>query len=97
MRPQITIKLAAGDNRESDTAESHNDLTDYDENDRLENPEGRWAEEEQSYILNVNSHKFHLQGCSGAEDMKEKNRREFTGTRSELIEEGYEPCGSCNP
>ena len=97
VQPQITINYASGDNWESDTAESDKDLSEYDETDRLENPEGSWAEEEQTYILNVNSHKFHLPECSGAKDMKEQNKREFTGTRSELIEEGYEPCGSCNP
>lgn len=97
VQPQITINYATGDNWESDTAESDKDLSEYDETNRLEDPEGSWAEEEQTYILNVNSHKFHLQGCSGAKDMKEQNKREFTGTRSELIEEGYEPCGSCNP
>ena len=97
VQPQITINYATGDNWESDTVESDKDLSEYDETDRLENPEGSWAEEEQTYILNVNSHKFHLPECSGAKDMKEQNKREFTGTRSELIEEGYEPCGSCNP
>ena len=97
VQPQITINYATGDNWESDMAESDEDLSEYDETDRLENPEGSWAEEEQTYILNVNSHKFHLPECSGAKDMKEQNKREFTGTRSELIEEGYEPCGSCNP
>ena len=97
VQPQITINYATGDNWESDTAESDKDLPEYDETDRLEEPEGSWAEEEQTYILNVNSHKFHLPECSGANDMKEQNKREITGTRSELIEEGYEPCGSCNP
>ena len=97
VQPQITINYATGDNWESDTVESDKDLLEYDETDRLEDPEGSWAEEEQTYILNVNSHKFHLLECSGAKDMKEQNKREFTGTRSELIEEGYEPCGSCNP
>ena len=97
VQPQITINYATGDNWESDTVGSDKDLSEYDETDRLEDPEGSWAEEEQTYILNVNSHKFHLPECSGAKDMKEQNKREFTGTRSELIEEGYEPCGSCNP
>ena len=97
VQPQITINYATGDNWESDTVESDKDLSEYDETDRLEDPEGSWAEEEQTYILNVNAHKFHLPECSGAKDMKEQNKREFTGTRSELIEEGYEPCGSCNP
>ena len=76
VQPQITINYATGDNWESDTVESDKDLSEYDETDRLEDPEGSWAEEEQTYILNVNSHKFHLPECSGAKDMKEQNIRE---------------------
>ena len=53
--------------------------------------------EERSYVLNMNSHVFHLPDCSGAKTMKEKNRRDYTGTRDELIELGYRPCGSCHP
>ena len=51
----------------------------------------------QTYILNENTKKFHDPGCSGADDIKKKNKREFTGTRDELIEDGYEPCGRCKP
>lgn len=97
VQPQITINYATGDNWESDTAESGEELSDYDETDRLENPEGNWAEEEQTYILNMNSNKFHNPDCSSVDKIKEENKKEFTGTRSELIEVGYEPCGNCNP
>lgn len=49
------------------------------------------------YILNTRSMKFHYPDCSGAENMSEKNKREYTGTRDELIAEGYSPCGICSP
>ena len=52
---------------------------------------------EGSYILNVNTHKFHYPGCKSLNQMKEKNKKEFTGDRQELIDSGYEPCGNCNP
>ena len=29
--------------------------------------------------------------------MSEKNREDYHGTREELLAQGYEPCGSCNP
>ena len=54
-------------------------------------------EEAATYILNVSSGKFHLPGCSGAEKISPKNRREFHGTRQELIDQGYSPCGICEP
>lgn len=52
---------------------------------------------EVTYILNTSSQKFHLPSCSSAVSMKKENKQEFTGTREELIAEGYTPCGSCKP
>jgi len=51
----------------------------------------------QTYILNTNSHKFHLPTCSGADSISDKNKQTFTGSREDLIAQGYEPCGICNP
>lgn len=50
-----------------------------------------------TYILNTSSLKFHLPDCSSVASMRESNRQEFTGSRDELIAEGYAPCGSCKP
>lgn len=50
-----------------------------------------------SYILNTSSKKFHYDGCDGAANMSPENRREFEGSRSILIAQGYQPCGSCRP
>ena len=50
-----------------------------------------------TYILNTNTHKFHLPECSGAADIKAKNRQEYTGSREDLTSQGYEPCGRCQP
>ena len=55
------------------------------------------GEEVQTYIVNTNSGKFHLESCNGAKRIKEENRQEYTGTRQELIEDGYQPCKTCNP
>ena len=49
------------------------------------------------YILNVNSNKFHKTTCKQANDISEKNKRTFSGTRQELINKGYQPCKSCKP
>lgn len=51
----------------------------------------------QTYILNTNTRRFHLPSCSSAKDIKTENRREYRGSREELIKEGYEPCGNCSP
>ena len=52
---------------------------------------------EQHYVLNTNSKKFHLPGCSGAESMSPSNRQDYTGSRQALIDQGYSPCGTCKP
>lgn len=83
VQPQITINYATGENWESSG-------TDSVETDAAKTESG-------TYIINENTDKFHDPDCSGVDDIKEKNKREFTGTRDELIEEGYEPCGRCKP
>lgn len=50
-----------------------------------------------TYILNTNTKKFHYPDCGSVADMKEKNKQEYTGSREELIAEGYSPCGRCKP
>ena len=54
-------------------------------------------DEKVTYIINMNTGRFHLPGCQSVQDMKDKNRKEFFGTREELMEAGYKPCGRCNP
>ena len=49
------------------------------------------------YILNRNTKKFHRPDCEGVKDISEKNRAEYKGSRSALIERGYSPCGRCRP
>ncbi|MBQ4616869.1 MAG: DNA/RNA non-specific endonuclease [Clostridia bacterium] len=49
------------------------------------------------YILNTASKKFHLATCGNAASIAAENRAEFEGHREELIEQGYTPCGNCDP
>jgi len=50
-----------------------------------------------SYVLNTNSKKFHDPGCSNAASISAGNRQDFTGSREELLDQGYTPCGQCRP
>jgi len=50
-----------------------------------------------SYILNKNTKKFHYPSCSSVDRMKESNKEYYTGSREELINRGYDPCGNCHP
>ncbi len=49
------------------------------------------------YIVNINTGKFHYPSCSSVKKMKESNKLFYTGTRDELISQGYSPCGNCHP
>lgn len=51
----------------------------------------------QDYVLNTNSMKFHYPDCSSVGKMKAKNRQDYHGSRDDLIDQGYAPCGNCNP
>ena len=53
--------------------------------------------EQQTYILNKRSHKFHRPECDSVQSMSPSNKEEFTGLCQTLIDEGYTPCRSCNP
>lgn len=55
------------------------------------------APKPQTYIVNKSSQKFHKPECSGVDKIADKNKMEITCTRDELLQWGYEPCGSCNP
>ena len=50
-----------------------------------------------SYVLNLRNKKFHLPDCSGVKDMSPDNRQDYTGSRQDLIDQGYSPCGRCKP
>lgn len=50
-----------------------------------------------SYVLNTNTKKFHHTWCSSVNEMKAKNREDFTGSRNDLIARGFVPCKRCNP
>lgn len=50
-----------------------------------------------TYVLNTNTKKFHLPSCSSVRDMKDKNKKEVSCSRDEVIDMGYVPCKRCNP
>ena len=50
-----------------------------------------------TYIINTNTGVFHYEDCGSVKKMSEKNKQEFTGSRDELVAEGYRPCSICQP
>ena len=50
-----------------------------------------------TYVINTNTKKFHLPSCDACTEISTRNRAESDMGRNELFEEGYLPCGRCNP
>lgn len=49
------------------------------------------------YVLNTSTKKFHYPSCASVGDMKPENTSYFTGSRDDVIAQGYKPCGRCKP
>lgn len=97
VQPEIIIDYSTGANwADTDSGnEKTADISAADDSD-AENGEDQ-EPKEQTYILNKNTKKFHKPECSSVDDIKAKNKSGFTGTREELIEDGFDPCGKCRP
>ena len=89
IQPDIVIDYATGDNY----PEEHFGTIKKEPTTQLDAK----ANEEGSYILNPNTYKFHRPECSGVDNMKEENKKKFTGKRKDIIKQGYKPCGKCKP
>ena len=102
VQPGIEIDYATGESKLADGAQQEEQKTatvtptPSPEPEKQEPATGSEASQA-DYILNTNTKKFHYPTCSSVNDMKEKNRQEFFGTRDETIALGYSPCGRCKP
>lgn len=102
VQPGIEIDYATGESKLADGAQQEElktatvTPTPSPEPEKQEPVTGSEASQA-DYILNTNTKKFHYPTCSSVNDMKEKNKQEFFGTRDETIALGYSPCGRCKP
>lgn len=92
VQPGVSINYFTGVNAKN--GESLPEINDEDD-DRLNG--GATDGEVCDYILNTNTKKFHYAGKSCAPKSDSKNYKEYSGTRDDLINEGYAPCGTCKP
>ena len=49
-----------------------------------------------TYILNVNTKKYHLPGCKSVSRIKAKNKQKYVGTSKDLQSKGYTACKNCH-
>lgn len=89
--PEVTSNKAINQGSEGGKGSSSNKPA------KTESSKAQNGDTQASYVLNTNSRKFHDPSCPSTDDIADNNREDFEGTRNELIEKGYEPCGRCNP
>jgi DNA-entry nuclease len=95
VQPGVTIDYVTGDSALSESSTAYNTGSVTSETTSADSA----TEEsiEQTYILNTNTQKLHDQSCSCVDDIKDSYKETYTGSRGDLITQGYEPCGQCNP
>lgn len=92
VQPGITIDYATGDSALSgEVISSETATTAAVGAAQATEPQGT------TYILNTNTKKFHYPSCSSVSQMKESNKKSYTGSRDDVISQGYDPCKRCNP
>ncbi len=50
-----------------------------------------------SYVLNSGTYKFHYPSCDSVAQIAPQNYSTSNSSRSEIMAQGYKPCGRCNP
>lgn len=90
IQPDIVIDYETGDSWESLgywASDAEEQVADIKEDNSVE----------RNYIINKNTKKFHKKDCRSVQDIQKKNREQYHGSREELLQNGYEPCGRCKP
>lgn len=81
VQPNVEIDYSNGNSEKSNTIINYSDINNS----------------TTTYILNLNTNKFHLESCSLVNNINSKNKKEYDGNRDKLISDGYEPCKVCKP
>lgn len=89
-QPGIEINYITGDNWETTTSSGSDEIV-------IDVPANSDSGTQMEYVLNTNSKKIHYPDCESAVQTSEKNKKTVTGTRDNLIAQGYTPCGVCKP
>lgn len=98
VQPGIGIDYATGDNWEDDSIPQAEEPDEsqtqpaYDEEETDTQSESVGT----TYIINTNTGRFHYPQCSSVGQMNDSNKEEYTGSRDDLIAQGYSPCKRCH-
>ena len=99
VQPDITINYATGESKSGATTTTTSTVEQPKEEPtpQPDTTESVQDTNTNTYILNKNTKKFHYPSCGSASRISEKNKGTHTGSREELISQGYSPCGNCEP
>lgn len=101
IQPGVGIDYATGESWLSEESGGNENGASVSKSDEIKysatEEDNRLLGKDNTYILNTNTHKFHMPSCSSVDDIKEKNKQKFQGSREEVITQGYDPCKRCNP
>ena len=86
VQPGVDINYATGESKASGSVSQGN---------KEEKPSN--SSKTTTYIINKNNKKFHFPECSSVDNMKPQNKKEYIGSRDDLVNDGYEPCDRCKP
>ena len=93
VQPGIEIDYATGESKLSTKV----DINEWNRGLKTSSGKQQTKQKETQYVLNTNTKKFHHPNCSSVKDTASANKQTYTGSREELIEEGYTPCSRCHP
>ena len=99
VQPGVIIDYATGDNHadESYTVTAETTVISTTVSTTVTTAAATVIQSQYDYVANSNSKIFHRPECPSVEKMSEKNKQYFTGSREELIADGYKPCSNCEP
>ncbi|MEA4922970.1 MAG: DNA/RNA non-specific endonuclease [Eubacteriaceae bacterium] len=86
-QPGITIDHATGDSRGSGRISSSAE----------ESSNVGPSDAKGTYVVNLNTKKFHKPSCYSVKTMSDSNKKTYKGKKQSLIDNGYEPCKNCDP
>lgn len=95
VQPGITINYADGSSSSNGNSETTTKKTET--TTKKTETTTREANTSVAYVLNTNSMKFHYPTCSSAKQISPQNYAESNKSRDQLIADGYDPCGRCDP
>ena len=82
---------------ESDSGKVDNSSDESDDNKDDDDKNQSVTDDKADYVLNTNTHKFHLPTCQYVKTIDEANIEYYSGSRQDLIDNDYKPCGKCKP